>query len=74
MPHVDKLILEMLANRTDPTCIQANIYAVAHTIFPNEDVVLELPSIKHIKNIHTVLALFSKYLACHHIRTAKEIK
>ena len=64
----------MHANRTDPTCIQANIYAMACTMFPNEDIVVDLSSIKHIKNMRTVLALVSKYLACHHIGTAKEIK
>ena len=28
LPHVDKLIIEMLANRTPPMCIQANIFAM----------------------------------------------
>jgi len=74
LPHVDKLILEMHANRTPPTCIQANIYAMARAICPDYDVVRELPSLKHIKGLRTVLALCTKYLAAIQIGNAKEWK
>ena len=34
LPHVDKLVLEMLANRTQPSCVQSNILVVAKVIHP----------------------------------------
>ena len=37
MPHVDKLILELLANRTQPSCVQSNILVVANVIHPTWD-------------------------------------
>ena len=74
MPHVDKLILEMLSNRTPPTCIQANIYAMSRWLLPNHDVVIELPSLKHIKNLRTVLCLVTKSLAAHSLANAKDWK
>ena len=43
-PHVDKLVLEMLANRTKPICVQANILVCAKVIHPNWEVVKELSS------------------------------
>jgi hypothetical protein len=71
VPEVDKLILEMLANRTPPTCIQANIYAMAQVIHPTIDVVKELPCIKHIKNLRTVLSYNTKALAAYRLGNAK---
>ena len=64
----------MHANRTPPSCIQANIYAMARALFPNHDVVVELPSLKHIKNMRTVLAICTKILAAHQIGGAKAWK
>lgn len=74
MPHVDKLILEMLSNRTPPTCVQANIFAVAKVLHPSIDVVKELPSLKHIKNLRTTLWLVSRTLAAFQIGKAKLLK
>ena len=37
LPHVDKLILEMLANRTPPTCIQANIFDMTRVLHSEID-------------------------------------
>jgi hypothetical protein len=71
LPEVDKLILEMLANRTPPTCIQANIYAMSQVIHPTIDVVKELPCIKHIKNMRTVLSYNTKALAAYRLGNAK---
>ena len=62
MPHVDKLILEMLANRTLPTCIQSNIVAFCGHILPEQDVIKEVPSAKHIQNMRTVQQLECKSL------------
>ena len=63
MPHVDNLIMEMLANHTHPTCIQKNILAVARLINPNLNIVYELPCLNHIRNMRTVLASTSKTIA-----------
>jgi hypothetical protein len=66
LPHVDKLILEMLANRTPPSCIQANIFAMSRVLQPEQDIVKELPSLNHIKNLRTVLLYCTKTLAAYH--------
>lgn len=62
-PHVDKLIMEMLVNRTPPTCIQANIFAMARVLFPEVDVVLELPSLRHIQKMRTATGTCGKAMA-----------
>jgi len=72
LPHVEKLILEMLANRTPPTCIQSNIIAFCGHILPGQDVVKEVPSVKHIKNMRTVQLTIAKTLAA--MRVGKSIK
>ena len=61
----------MLTNRTPPNCIQANIYAMARVLFPNQNIVIELPSLKHIKNLQTVLSLITKSLAAYSLGNAK---
>ena len=71
---VDKLILEMLSNRTPPTCIQANILAVSSTILPDKKVVEELPCVKHIRDMRVVLKIVSKLLAGMRFGNAKQIK
>ncbi len=71
---MDKLILEMHANRTPPTCIQANIYAMAYAIYPDCTVVHDLLSLNHIKNLCTVLALCTKHLAAIQIGNAKQLE
>lgn len=68
---VDKLILEMLLNRTPPTCIQVNMYAMAQVLHPNIDIVKELPSVKRIKNLRTVLLYITKLLAAFRLGNAK---
>jgi hypothetical protein len=54
--------------------VQANIYAVAKTLFPYMDTVKELPSLKHIKNLQTTLWLVTKTLAAYQIGNAKVLK
>ena len=76
LPHVDKLIIEMLANRTPPTCIQANIFAMARVLHSDIDIVRELPSLKHIKSLRTVLSTITKTLAAYvlgHARNWKQL-
>ena len=73
-PHVDMLILEMLNNRTHPTCIQANIYAVCKVICPNMDIVAELPSVKYIRDMRVVNARITKTLAAYRIAQFPKLK
>ena len=63
----------MLANRTPPSCIQANIYAMARTCFPQQDIVLDLPSLRHIKYLRTTLSLITKTLAAFSVGNSKKV-
>jgi hypothetical protein len=65
LPHVDKLIIEMLANRTPPSCIHANLYAMARVMFPDHIIVKELPSLKYIKDLRIPLYTVAMLLAAH---------
>jgi len=72
LPEVDKLMMKMLANRTPPSSIQANLLAMAKS--PGQDVVKEIPSIKHIRNLRTVLLTKTKTLASLLVAKSKQIK
>ena len=72
--HVEKLILEMLANRTPPSSIQANIVSFCSHILPGQDVIEELPCVKHIRDMRTVQLTVAKTLAGKRIGDAKQIK
>ena len=74
LPHVDKLIIEMLANRTPPTCIQANILAMSRVLHSELDIVRELPSVQHIKSMRTVLSTITKTLAAYRLGRATNWK
>ena len=74
LPHIDKLIIEMLANRTPPTCIQANIFAMSRALHSKQDIVRELPSVQHIKNMRTVLSIITKTLAAYRLGHATNWK
>ena len=54
--NTDKLILNWLANRTPPSCIRVNLLSMALTINPNFEVVKEIPCVRHIQVLHTVLS------------------
>ena len=54
-PMVNKLVIDMLANRTPSTCIQSNILAVSSALFPTRQVIQELPCVKHIRDMRVVL-------------------
>ena len=64
----------MIANRTPPSCIQANIYAMAKIIFPGQDIVKELPSINHIKKLRTSIYIIAKTLSAFQLGSAEELK
>ena len=53
MPHVDKCIIEMLANRTQPSCVQANILVVCKILHPTREVVKSLLSLRYIQAAST---------------------
>jgi len=72
--HVEKLILEMLANRTPPSSIQANIVSFFSHILPGQDVADELTCIKHICDMRTVQLTVAKTLAGKRVGDAKQIK
>ena len=74
LPHVDKCILELLANRTQPSCVQANMLVMAKVIHPTYDVVKELPSLRYIQRSRTVLLWVTKTLAAMRIAGAKKWK
>ena len=64
----------MLANRTPPTCVQANFHAMAKVIIPNFEVIKELPSLRYIRNSRTTLCLVTKTLAAYQLGKAKDWK
>ena len=55
MPHVNKLIVAMLVNQTLPSSIQVIIHAMSQTLHYNINIVKEIPSLNHIKNLRTTL-------------------
>ena len=61
--HNHKMIMEMLANLTSPSCTQANILSVAHVMNPSLNVHKELPCLKFFRGIRNILLLDTKTLA-----------
>lgn len=66
--------MEMLANRTPPTCIQANLYAMAKVIHPDFNIVSDLPSLKYIKDLRIPLYTVAKSLSAHRLAKAIDWK
>jgi len=64
----------MLANRTPPTCVQANLYAMAKVIMPNFEIIKELPSLRYIRNSRTTHWIVTKTLAAYQLGKAKDWK
>ncbi len=62
-----KLVMEMLANRCPPTSIQACIHAMARSLSQGHNVVHELPCLKTICNMQTVLLQTLKSLAAYRL-------
>ena len=65
--EVDKLVMELLANQCPPTSIQACILVMARSLIPGHDVVRELPCLKTIRNMRTVVLRVAKTLAAYRI-------
>lgn len=72
--HVDKLVMEMLANHTPPSCIQSNLLAMARAINAKQEIIKEIPCHKHIQNLCTVLLLQSKTIAAKEVGQSKKLK
>ncbi len=72
--HMDKIILEMLANGTPPSSIPGNIMACSKYMLPNYDVVKEVPCVEYIRNLRDVLKLTSKTLSAKCVGESKIIK
>ena len=64
---VTRLVLEMLSHRTPPSCIGPNILSVAMTIFPNDNIVLELSGISFVRECRSVMAYLTKMLAAYQL-------
>ena len=73
-PHVDKLILEMLSNRTPPSCIPSNILACAKCFLPNSNVVKELPCVKYIRELRDVMKILTRTLSAMEVSHSHQIK
>ena len=58
-----QLVIELLANRTPPSCISGNILAVAKIILPNYECITELPSIAFIRRCRGTLSYLTKLMA-----------
>ena len=61
--HIEKLVLEMLANRRSPLSIQANIVLFCCHILPGQDVVEKVPCVEHIWDMRTVQLTVAKTIA-----------
>ena len=66
----DKLIMELLANRCPPDSVQASILAMARSFFRGQDVVRELPCLRSIRNMRSVLLRTTKSLAAYRLSSA----
>ena len=72
--NTDKLILNWLANRTPPSCIRVNLLSMALAINPNFEVVKEIPCVRHIQVLCTVLSDVTQAVAGKTIAESTKIK
>ena len=66
----DKLIMELLATRCPPASVQASILAMAQSFFRGQDVVRELPCLRSIRNMRSVLLRTTKSLVAYRLGSA----
>ena len=64
--------MEMLAHRTPPSCIGPNILATAQLLMPNTNIVHELPGLRFVRYMRTVLSYVTQTLAAYEIALSKE--
>ena len=72
--NTDKLILNWLANRTPPSCIRVNLISMALATNPNFEVVKEIPCVRHIQVLCTVLSGVTQAVAGKTIAESTKIK
>ena len=70
---MDKLIIEMLSNRTPLIFVHTNIFVIAKTLFPCVNIVKELPGLKHLGLAHNTLA-GDKTLTAYQLGNSKALK
>lgn len=58
-----QLVLELLAQRTPPSCIVPNILSVSKVLLPNYDAVVKLPGMNFIRRSRGTLAYLTKLIA-----------
>ena len=66
------MILEMLAHRTPPSCIAANILTIANSLHPNCDAVKTLPCVSVVRECRSVLLVTTKTLAAYQLALVPE--
>ena len=72
--NIYKLIINWLANRTPPSCILVNLLSMALAINPNFEVVKEIPCVRQIQVLRTVLSYVTKAVAGKTIAESIKIK
>ena len=70
----DKLILNWLSNCTPPFCIRVNLLLMALAIDPKFEVVKEIPCVRHIQVLHTVLSNVTQAVSGKTISESTNIK
>ena len=70
----DKLIINWLANCTLPSCIQVNLLQMSLAINPYFEVVKQIPCVRHIQEIRTVLSDVTQAVAGKTIAESTNIK
>ena len=68
--RVTQIVLEMLAHRTPPSCVSANILTVVEILFPKHKIIHELPSLRFVRAARTILLQVTKTLAAYQIGNA----
>ena len=70
----DKLILNWLTNRTPTSCIRVDLILMALAINTNFEVVKEIPCVRHIQVLRTVLSNVTQSVAGKTIAESTKIK
>ena len=67
------MILELLAHRTPPSCVAANILTVSKMILPHANIVVELPSVSFVRKSRSTLSFLTKLLAAYQLAKADKL-
>ena len=67
-------MLFLLAHGAPPSCIQVNLIPVTYYVVLVQNIIQEIPSVKHICDMPTVLKLVMKALAGIEVENSKKIK